>query len=97
MAIKGLWAGTCWWLRACKPSIGAAHQQEINEDNPICRNDNSADQIPEKSFPHETKSNNVVVRAARLVDRQESLQKLQEGLDKLVKNLQGINTHLSHL
>jgi len=95
MTMKGFLAGTAWWLQAHKPSIGAAHQQEINEDGLICRNDDSADQTGDKSVQPETRGNNVVVRAVRPADRQESLQKLQEGLDKLVEKLQGINEHLS--
>ena len=85
MTMKAFWAGTGWWLRAHKPSIGAAHQQEINEDGLICRNDDSVDQTGEKSVQPETHGNNVVVRAVRPADRQESLQKLQEGLDRLVE------------
>jgi chromosome segregation ATPase len=95
MTLKEFWAGTGRWLRAHKPSISAAHQPEIDEDGLISRNENHADQAGEKVVPTETQSNNIVVRAIPPTDKQESLQKLQEGFDKLVDQLQGINEHLN--
>ena len=95
MTLKEFWAGTGRWLRAHKPTISAAHQPEIDEDGLISRNDNSSGQAVDKSVPTESQSNNVVVRAVPPIEKQESLQKLQEGFDKLVDQLQGINEHLS--
>jgi methyl-accepting chemotaxis protein len=95
MTLKEFWAGTGRWLRAHKPSIGAANQPEIDEDGLISRSDNTTDQEGDETVPPETQGNDVVVRAVPPVDRQESLQKLQEGFDKLVEQLQGINEHLS--
>jgi chromosome segregation ATPase len=95
MTLKELWSNTGRWLRAHKLSIGTAHQPEIGEDGLISRNDDSADQAGDKAVPSETQGNNVVVRAVPPTDRQESLQKLQEGFDKLVDQLQGINEHLN--
>ena len=95
MTLKEFWADTGRWLRAHKPSLSAAHQPEIDEDGLISRNDNTTDQADDKAVPTETQNNNVVVRAVPPADRQESLQKLQEGFDKLVEQLQGINEHLN--
>jgi DNA repair exonuclease SbcCD ATPase subunit len=95
MTLKEFWAGTGRWLRAHKPSIGAANQPEIDEDGLISRNDDSAEQTSEKNVPAGNQGNNFVVRAVPPADRQESLQKLQEGFDKLVEQLQGINEHLN--
>lgn len=95
MTLKDFWAGTGRWLRAHKPSLGAAHQPEIDEDGLISRNDEPAEQENDKTVPVGTQNNNVVVRAVPAADRQESLQKIQEGFDKLVDQLQGINEHLS--
>jgi methyl-accepting chemotaxis protein len=87
--MKGLLVVTGWWLRTRKPTINVAHQQKINEDN-------SAEHTSDQSVPSETQNNNAVVRAVPQIDGQEPLQQLQEGLDKLVEKLQGINGHLSH-
>ena len=95
MTLKEFWAGTGRWLRAHKPSLSAAHQPEINDDGLISRNDDSTEQVGDDSVPAGTQGNNVVVRAVPPAERQESLQKLQEGFDKLVDQLQGINEHLS--
>ena len=95
MTLKEFWADTGRWLKAHKPSINAAHQPEIDEDGLISRNDDPAEQVEDKAVPTETQGNNVVVRAVGAAERQESLQKLQEGFDKLVEQLQGINEHLS--
>ena len=95
MTLKEFWAGTGRWLRLHKPSISAAHQPEIDEDGLISRNDDPAEQVDDKAVPAGTQGNNVVVRAVPPAEKQESLQKLQEGFDKLVEQLQGINEHLS--
>jgi chromosome segregation ATPase len=95
MTLKELWAGTGRWLRAHKPVIGAVHQPEINDDGLISQNDDSVEQVGSEAKPAGTQGNNVVVRAVGAAERQESLQKLQEGFDKLVDQLQGINEHLS--
>ncbi|MHC4326432.1 MAG: hypothetical protein ACYSUX_19365 [Planctomycetota bacterium] len=95
MTLKEFWAGTGRWLRAHKPVIGAGIQPEIDDDGLISRNDDSAEQPADGAVPEGDPGNNVVVRAVAPAERQESLQKLQEGFDKLVDQLQGINEHLS--
>jgi len=95
MTLKEFWADTGRWLRAHKPSIGGAHRPEIDDDGLISRNDDSAEQAGDGAVPAGAQGSNVVVRAVPPAERQESLQKLQEGFDKLVDQLQGINEHLS--
>jgi ABC-type transporter Mla subunit MlaD len=95
MTLKEFWAGTGRWLRAHKPSLSTVHQPDIDDDGLISRGDDSTEQSAEEAAPAGTQGNNVVVRAVPPVERQESLQKLQEGFDKLVEQLQGINEHLS--
>ncbi len=94
MTLKEFWADTGRWLRAHKPSIGAANQPEIDDDGLISQNDDSAEQAGDGAVPAGARGNNVVVRTVPPAERQESLQKLQEGFDKLVDQLQGINEHL---
>lgn len=95
MTLREFWADTGRWLRAHKPSIGGAHRPEIDDDGLISQNDDSTEQAGDGSVPAGARGNNVVVRAVPPAERQESLQKLQEGFDKLVEQLQGINEHLS--
>ncbi len=95
MTLREFWADMGRWLRAHKPFIGGAHRPEIDDDGLISQNDDSAEQAGDGSVPAGARGNNVVVRAVPPAERQESLQKLQEGFDKLVEQLQGINEHLS--
>jgi methyl-accepting chemotaxis protein len=95
MTLKEIWANTGRWLRAHKPSIGPAHQPEIDDDGLISQSSEPAAPAGDGSVQAGDQGNNVVVRAVVPADRQESLQKLQEGFDKLVTQLQDINEHLN--
>lgn len=95
MTLKEIWANTGRWLRAHKPSIGPVNQPEIDDDGLISQSNEPSEPPQDGSVPAGNQGNNVVVRAVPPADRQESLQKLQEGFDKLVGQLQGINEHLS--
>jgi uncharacterized phage infection (PIP) family protein YhgE len=93
MTLKEFWADTSRWLRAHKPSIGGAHQPEIDDDGLISQGGDTT--AVDGSVPAGDRGNNVIVRAVPPVDRHESLEKLQEGFEKLVEQLKGINEHLS--
>ena len=93
MTLKKFWSDTGRWLRAHKPSIGGAHRPEIDDDGLISQGGDPP--ATEGSVPGGDRGNNVVVRPVPPVERHESLEKLQEGFDKLVEQLQGINEHLS--
>jgi len=93
MTLKEFWADTGRWLRAHKPSIGGAHQPEIDDDGLISHGGDTT--AVDGSVPAGDRGNNVIVRAVPPVDRHESLEKLQEGFEKLVEQLKGINEHLS--
>jgi uncharacterized phage infection (PIP) family protein YhgE len=93
MTLKEFWANTGRWLRAHKPSIGGAHQPEIDDDGLISQGGDTT--AVDGSVPAGDRGNNVIVRAVPPVDRHESLEKLQEGFEKLVEQLKGINEHLS--
>jgi len=102
MTLKEFWANTGRWLRTHKPSLSTTHRPEIDDDGLISQSNDSEVQGTahgepprSESAPAGTQDNNVVVRAVPPAERQESLQKLQEGFDKLVEQLQGINEHLS--
>ncbi len=103
MALKDLWAGTSSWLRSHKMYRPADHQPEIDEEGLISRDDDTTKPANAGGQPVAPQRNNVVVKAFPPADRQsamgrpaaESLEKIQDGFDKLVKQLQGINEHLN--
>jgi len=97
MTLKEIWSNTGRWLRAHKPSIslGAAHQPEIDDDGLISQSNESEEPPHDTPVPAGNQGNSVVVRTAGAAERQESLQKLQEGFDKLIERLGEINEHLS--
>ena len=96
MALKEFWSQTGRWMRTHNPLVTVgARRPEIGDDGLIRQNDSSpehtADGLPRAEAP----GNEVTVRAIPQVDKNESLEKLQQGFDKLVEQLQGINEHLS--
>jgi len=95
MTLKEFWADTGRWLRAHKPFAGGAHRPEIDDDGLISQGNNPAGQGGDGSAPDPNQSNNVVVRAVPPAEKQESLEKIQEGFDNLIDQLKGINEHLN--
>ena len=104
MTFKEYWAQAVKWLRSQKLFVETAHQPELNDDGLIRLNHDHDAAGPEpdgfedaaaedtKSAPMQTG----VVRAVPPVDRAESLEKLQQGCERLIEQLQGINEHLNH-
>ena len=104
MTAKEFWANVGKWLRAHKLFIDPADQPHLNDDGLISLN---SDVEPVSGAPEGAEGvdaappqdaaagNNVVVRAVQPADRAESLERLQQGFDKLIEQLQGINEHLS--
>jgi methyl-accepting chemotaxis protein len=95
MTLRQFWAGTGRWLRARKPFTGSGPQPQIDEDGLISQSDNPVE--PESDAPPSNKpeGDQVMVKAVQPINPQESLDKLQNGFEKLVEQLQGINEHLS--
>jgi len=95
MTLKKFCAQTSRWLQVHNPFTPTGRQPQIDNDGLISQDDDPAEPAAEGFLRAQTQSNNVVVRAVPPTDRQESLVKLQEGFDKLVEQLQGINEHLN--
>jgi len=95
MTLKELWSNTGRWLRLHKPSLGSANQPDIGDDGLISQSNDPKEPAGNEAVPAEKQGNNVVVRAVGAAERQESLQKLQEGFDRLIERLGEINEHLS--
>ncbi len=102
MALKNIWLQTNNWLRNHK-LIGPLHPRPELDDDGLIRQNTEAESEGNKSQA-EKAQNEVIVKAVSKEDRQtgigrvpaETIEKLQEGFDKLVERLQGINDHLDH-
>ncbi|MHC4510529.1 MAG: hypothetical protein ACYTAO_16505, partial [Planctomycetota bacterium] len=99
MTVKEFWAQIGRWLRVHNPLAQAAPQPEIGEDGLINLDPEPdaarVEGVPPSNRGQDARDTNVVVRATPPADRQESLEKLQQGFDKLVEQLEGINEHLN--
>ena len=103
MAFKDIWAQTGSWLRTHKIYRASDHHPEIDEEGLISQEDDSVEPAETDGGPAENQGNNIVVKKVPPANRQsamgrpreEQLEKLQEGFDKLVNQLQGINEHLN--
>ena len=98
MAQKNIWSQTKNWLRKHK-LISPLHTQPELDDDGLIRQDDSEEN---GSQAGKSQDSEVVVKAVSKDDKQialgriqaETLEKLQEGFDKLIDRLQGINDHL---
>jgi soluble cytochrome b562 len=92
MTLKDFWSKASSWLEARKPSRPTDYQPEIDDEGLIS-------QVAESTGPaaddRTSESNQVLVKTVQPMDKTQSLEKLQEGFDKLVEQLEGINNHLN--
>ncbi|HUV63918.1 MAG TPA: hypothetical protein VMW24_08470 [Sedimentisphaerales bacterium] len=98
MALKEFLAEAARWFRSHRLFASPVHQPELNDDGLISlgrEHDSPDSQADDPADPVTGGGSSVVVRAAPPADRQESLEKLQQGFDKLIEQLQGINEHLN--
>ncbi|MBN1972249.1 MAG: hypothetical protein JW787_01320 [Sedimentisphaerales bacterium] len=99
MALKDIWSKTNNWLHNHK-LVGPLHSQpELDEEGLIRQETETAENGMQTS---QAQNNEVIVKAVSQDDKQagmgrvpaETLEKMQEGFDKLIERLQGINEHL---
>jgi cytochrome c556 len=98
MALKDWWSGTSSWLRSHGLSTDAGIDAEVDDEGYIHQEPQEANEQAEQHIeaPEAQDNNSVVVRADGAgPDRTQSLEKIQEGFDQLVGQLQGINEHLN--
>jgi len=93
MALKDFWSRTksrtSNWLQAHKLSRPANYQPQVDDEGLISQDaESSVDDGP-------AGSNQVVVKTVQPIDKAQSLEKLQEGFNKLIGQLEGINEHLN--
>ena len=84
MALKEFWSQTGRWMRSHNPLVPVAHRPEIGEDGLISHTEDASEQAVDGSMQPEDPGNEITVRAVPQIDRTESIEKLQQGFDKLV-------------
>ncbi|MBN2271385.1 MAG: hypothetical protein JXN61_12270 [Sedimentisphaerales bacterium] len=98
MALKDWWSGTSSWLRSHGLSTDAGVDTEVDDQGYIHQEPEEAGEQAEQHVdaPEAQDNSSVVVRADGAgPDRMQSLEKMQEGFNQLIGQLQGINEHLS--
>ncbi len=101
MALKDIWSQTNNWLRNHK-LIGPVHVQPELDEEGLIRQDADTESGQSNQQANQSQNNELVVKAISQEGKQagmsrvpsETLEKLQEGFDKLIERLQGINEHL---
>ena len=93
MDLKDFWARTNNWLRAHKLTKASDYQPQIDDQGLISQDAESSEPAVDDKG---AQSSQVVVKTVQPVDKRESLERLHEGFNKLIEQLQGINEHLNH-
>jgi chromosome segregation ATPase len=91
MTFKELWSKLSGWLQGQRASELQDYQPQINDEGLISAEAESADSAVNRKG---TTGNQVIVKTIQPSSKQESLEKLQAGFDKLVEKLHAINQHL---
>ncbi|MHC4693646.1 MAG: hypothetical protein ACYS67_12965 [Planctomycetota bacterium] len=96
MTVKEFWtktkSKTVTWLHSHKQRRADSYRPEVNDKGLIDSNSKSAVGESEQGG---AQSDKVLVKTVPPADKQQSLDKLQAGFDKLIEQLQGINQHLA--
>lgn len=95
MTLKELWAGTSNWFRSHKFTKVEDSQPNVDEQNLITQDDESAEPKTGDSQQFQRQGDKVLVKQVQPLDKRESIEKLQEGFDKLIEQLHNINEHLN--
>lgn len=92
MALREFKAKANSWLRTHTLSGVEAYQPQVDDQGLI--SEDAELTAPAENQQTTVETNKVVVKAAQPMNKHESLEKLQNGFNKLVEQLQGINEHL---
>jgi chromosome segregation ATPase len=94
MSLKDVWAKTGTWLRDHKLTRPAEYHPEVNHEGLLTAPPEHGETVSDEP-QEDTQKDKVVVKALAPVKKQESLEKLQDGFNRLIDQLQGINEHLN--
>jgi hypothetical protein len=99
MTVKEFWtktkSRTSTWLHAHKPTNVGKFRPDVNDEGLISQGTKPAESAGSQTVPVGTQSDKVLVKTVPPIEKQQSLEKLNEGFNKLVVQLQGINQHLN--
>ena len=95
MTVKEFWARVSNWVTGEKLSRDSNYQPQINDEGLISENGGPAEPGGDESQQSGTQSGQVIVKTVQPVEKQQSLEKLQEGFNNLIGQLQGINENLN--
>jgi len=94
MSFKDVWTKTGGWLRDHKLAPAGDYQPEVNQEGLLTPHPEPGETVPDQPQA-DTQKDKIVVKALAPAKKQESLEKLQEGFNRLIDQLQGINEHLN--
>lgn len=95
MTLKEFWAGTKSWLWSHKLSKVGDSQPQVDEEGLIAQEAESSESEVSDSQHSPIEGNKLVVKQVQPADKHETIEKLQEGFNKLIDQLQDINEHLN--
>ncbi|MHC4500706.1 MAG: hypothetical protein ACYS9T_06755 [Planctomycetota bacterium] len=99
MTLKDFWSSTrsktSAWLRTHNPAKARDYEPEVDDEGFISRDAGPTESAGPGADEQTAPSEEVVVKAVQPMKKQEPLEKLQDGFNKLVEQLQGINEHLN--
>ena len=90
--MKDSWTAVKGWLRARKLFKAPDPHLDINDEGLISQEAGSAAPVIDGGA---VQTDEVAVKAIKPADKQQSLETLQDGFNKLIEQLQGINEHLN--
>lgn len=91
---KDLWAAVNGWLQSHKPCRQTNPEVQI-DDNGLLSGEPGASEPAGGTGEQVGETDKVVVKAVTPADKEGSIEKMQEGFNKLLEQLQGINAHLN--
>jgi ABC-type transporter Mla subunit MlaD len=94
IAIKDFWIQTGKWLRSRKLFSSGNSRPDVDDEGLISQDTESTQAADAQAEPSAQQSDNIVVQAVPQIDKNESIEKLQQGVGKLAEQLGEINEHL---
>jgi small-conductance mechanosensitive channel len=94
MTLRAILSGTANWLRARRYEESGQCEPALDDDGLLVMHSDPDEDLRDVSSV-EARDEPVVVRAVASVERREPVERLQDGLNQLVGQLQRINEHLS--
>ncbi|TFG49063.1 MAG: hypothetical protein E4H40_03585, partial [Candidatus Brocadiia bacterium] len=103
MSVKDIWSKTSGWVRSRRIGRGGGFRPMMDEngrtraDNEVYKDHTGQESADEQAKKEDEKGveNHVVVKQAQQMDKQETLERLQQGFNTLIEQLRDINNNLA--